>query len=408
MEKGMQRIPFTHDLRPAYYDDFHCLMGDCRQSCCKAAWKIGFNRKDYLKIKKQKGSPELNAKLEHCLKRLHGDRVSEKSYAEFVTHGVVCPLLSEEGLCLLQREKGPAVLPNVCQTFPRRNNKTQYLERSLSPACEGVLALLWDLPEGVEFRSDPLPQNEQSVRALPESNVLAKEFQNIRSLCIDFLQDRRKPLSHRLLLMGLALKDLADGETDISRFIEKGRAILERGDAGELLKGLDGPQALNLALLNSVQAMFVLRTEGPAAREALQDMGQWLSLEMRDGHFRLQKTAYLAAKARFEEQFADRAYFMENLMVSLFFYLGLPKVDSPEDLWKSYVNFCNLYAAYHFTAVMSCREGAPGDRDELFRLLVILSRALLHSQMNQNRLLDNLFQHDSATLAHMAILLCGA
>lgn len=23
------------DLRPAYYDDFHCLAADCRYSCCK-------------------------------------------------------------------------------------------------------------------------------------------------------------------------------------------------------------------------------------------------------------------------------------------------------------------------------------------------------------------------------------
>lgn len=119
MDETPQRILIEKDLRPAYYDDFHCLMGDCRVSCCKGSWEISFDRKDYLKIKKQKGSPELNEKLAHCLRRFRGEAVSEAKYAEFATNGTVCPLLDENGLCSLQREKGANALPWVCQIFPR-------------------------------------------------------------------------------------------------------------------------------------------------------------------------------------------------------------------------------------------------------------------------------------------------
>ena len=38
----------------------------------------------------------------------------------------------------------------------------------MSPACEGVLELLWNLPDGVEFRSDPLPKKEQKILTVPE------------------------------------------------------------------------------------------------------------------------------------------------------------------------------------------------------------------------------------------------
>lgn len=65
------------------------------------------------------------------------------------------------------------------------------------------------------------------------------------------------------------------------------------------------------------------------------------------------------------------------------------------------------YDDFRFMAVMSCREGSSGDRDELFRLLVFASRSLLHDHLRQTKLRDDLFQHDSATLAHMAILLSG-
>jgi len=409
MVETPRRILCTEDLRPAYYDDFHCLMGNCRASCCTGCWRITFDRKDYLKIKKQKGTPELNARLEHCLRRIRKKDVPETWYAEFATGGVACPLLDENGLCSLQLEKGANALPQVCRVFPRQECAlySGYWERSLSPACEGVLALLWDLPDGVSFRSDPLPVEKQVSGTYPENSPLAESFQDIRSLCIDFLQDRRRPLPHRILLLGLALRELADGGTQVPHFLERGRLILEQGDAGELLRELDDSQALEQALFNNVRLLLSLGHDGNM-KPALKCLAQWLSLESRGNHFRINRGAYLAARERYEERFAGRAYFMENLMVSLFFHKGLPNVNSPEALWKSYVNFCNLYAAYRFMAVMSCREGASGDRDELFRLLVTISRVLLHNTMRQNSLRDEFFQNDSATLAHMAILVCGA
>lgn len=397
------------DLRPAYYDGFHCLMGGCRQSCCVGAWHIAFSKKDYLTIKKQKGSSDLNARLEHSLRRIRGDRLSEMSYAEFTMENERCPLLNEGGLCLLQLEKGPEVLPFVCRSFPRNETATisGFFERSLSPACEGVLALLWDLPEGVDFRTDPIPMELHDILPIQEEKPLSMCFQDIRSLCIDFLQDRRRPLSHRILLMGLALKELADGESDISSWLERNRSVLAHGDVEELLKDLDVSRTLDLVLHNNVRTFLTLRDDSDA-KELLKILKQWLSADERNNRITTNHTPYLAAWARYQECFGDRDYFMENLMVSLFFHMKLPDVTDAKELWKSYVNFCNLYAVYHFTAVMSCRDGAPADRDELFRLLVLISRGFIHNSQRRTILRDKFFRNDSSTLAHMAILLCGA
>jgi len=142
-------------------------------------------------------------------------------------------------------------------------------------------------------------------------------------------------------------------------------------------------------------------------RPTLEEMERWLSLKDEDGCSQADRTAYFATRERCRERFGHREYFMENLMVSVFFYLSLPYVDNPETLWKSYVNFCNLYAVYRFIAVMSCRDGASGDRDELFRLIVTISRVLIYGPGNRNRLRDDFFVNGSAALSHMAILLCG-
>ncbi len=402
-------VLITYDLRPAYYDEFHCLMGDCRMNCCACSWRIEFDRKDYLKIRKQKGSTDLNRRLEHSMRRVRGDAEHPERYAEFVMDKGVCPLLSEDRLCRLQREKGEDVLPRICKEFPRLETVRifGYLDRSLSPACEGVLALLWEHSEGVEFRVDPLPKEGWAEKTSFEENAMTKSFQEIRSLCIDFLQDRRRPLPHRILLMGLALQSLTEEEPDVPLFLENGRYLLAQGNAGELLGELNEERVVKLALYNNARTLMGLWSVGEEKRKFRNCMVEWLSLETQNGQVRLDLAAYLSARERFRERFSDRAYFMENLMVSLFFHLGLPDVNNPEEVWKSYVNFCNVYALYQFAAVMSCREGAPEGREELFRLMVVVGRTLIHTQSGQQYFRDEFFQNDSATLAHMAVLLCG-
>ena len=162
-------------------------------------------------------------------------------------------------------------------------------------------------------------------------------------------------------------------------------------------------------LSNNFRVMFGLQSidrEFPAVRQdVLQGLG--LEINQQDQTGKISVEAYCEARDRYEAQFKDRAFFMENLMVSLFFYMHMPSLASPEDLWKSYVNFCNVYSFLRFMAVMSCRKGAAGDQKELFRMLVHASRALLHSSKRQEALRDDFFDNNSATLAHMAVLLGG-
>ena len=94
---------------------------------------------------------------------------------------VLDALLREDCLCALQTERGPDTLPEVCRNFPRTwaYQPSGYLERSLTPACEGVLALLWDLPEGLELLSDPLTKEQRRSMTVEEDSLLPF-FQPIR------------------------------------------------------------------------------------------------------------------------------------------------------------------------------------------------------------------------------------
>lgn len=52
MSQTPKSVLVDKDLRPAYYDDFHCLAAGCRLSCCKG-WRISFDKKDYLSLKRK-------------------------------------------------------------------------------------------------------------------------------------------------------------------------------------------------------------------------------------------------------------------------------------------------------------------------------------------------------------------
>ena len=116
-----QQLPtFTvdFDLRPAYFDRFQCLAGACRFTCCKG-WHVTFDKKDYLALKRQEGSPELTETLQRIVRRVKKGPNAGRWYGEFDLGGGACPLQREDGLCSLQLEKGADALPIVCRMFPR-------------------------------------------------------------------------------------------------------------------------------------------------------------------------------------------------------------------------------------------------------------------------------------------------
>lgn len=406
-----ESIFVQNDLRPAYYDDFHCLADGCQWNCCKG-WHITFDKKDYLSLKHGGYSPELSEKMEHGLRRIRKKASPDTAYAEIrLQEDGVCPFQREDGLCDIQAEKGAQALPFVCTIFPRIEGYywSGYFERSLSMACEGVVALLWDLPQGIDFRSDPLPKERLRSVEIEADSWLTPHFQEVRSLFIDYLQDRRFPLTRRILMIGLAVQELQTAK-DYPHWLAFAHALPESPNIHELLKIDHSETILRMFLTNNLKVLINIRSEDKTSAELRAELLKTIGMRVSSDYLQMKINVdnYLTAHENYKKVFADRdVYFMENVMVALFFHLHLPVLSSPEKLWKSYVNFCSLYSLYRFITIFSCREGVTDQKAELFRLIVMVSRAMLHNNTQQATLRDELFANDSTTLAHMAVLLSG-
>lgn len=406
MAKNIVSVQTT--LMPAYYKDFHCLMGACQDTCC-VGWKIEFNKKDYLAIKRaaeDSGDAPLQELCARSVKRLR-EREHDGMYAEFpMNEEDRCGFLREDGLCALQLGCGEKTLPDVCKVFPRLVRHTMAAkELSLTPACEGVLGLLWDLPEGIDFIEEPAERKD--CKLYEPSNPVAGRFADIRSLCIDILQERSLKLPDRLLLLGFVLQHLreADWEAEdtVDRWLAQSERLLHDPAVAEQLAQL--PRNRKMFLSNGHRVMTGAMLDQSSSAEVAQEL--WSSIltvvpSEGNNHITFNEERYQELEGELKELLGHSEYFFENLMVSVAFELGVPGLGSPEKMWQSYVNLCNLYSIFRFSAVCGC--GKEVSRERLFHVLVYMSRSLLHNKSRRDRLRDEFFQHDSATLAHMAIL----
>lgn len=407
MSEEKIRFPIQSALIPVFYQNFRCLAQDCRDSCC-VGWKITFDKKDYLRLRRLEAPAELKERLEKDVRRERKGANGGVFYGKFdlESHNGRCPFLNEEGLCSIQLACGGEALPRVCREYPRSiRYTTAAREYTLSTSCEGVLQQLWELPEGVEFVEDPLPKAEQKMASVVKGENLTRYFAPLRAMCVDILQERSLPLTERMLYLGMTLQRLMaeDWESlDADEWI--GREASPAALAGGALE-LPGNRGMylaqNLEALNRVSALHKGWTAGIYAALEYEEAGT----PDRECKVIYSPGAYDEALEEFEAAFGERAYFFENVMVAAALYLGFPHLGSREALWKSYVSLCSLYSFFHFVSVLGCKGEATKER--LFHMIVMASRATLHNQERLNGFQEELFQHESSTLAHMAILLRG-
>ena len=402
-----QTVSIRTALMPLCYKDFHCLAGDCRDNCC-GGWEIAFNKKDYLHIKRSAKSQELREILSEGMSRLRGD-AHDELYARFdMDAGGQCRFQTAEGLCRLQMECGAETLPHVCRVYPRQEWDTPAgRELSLSPSCEAVLALLWDLPQGIDFWEEPLPKRDwKNVEVYPRW----RRFAEIRSFCIDVLQERTLPLAHRLLLLGLLLQRLKGTEWAepgvVDEWLAWGESQLRSpataAALGQLPKNRESFLSSNFQML---MELYKAHAAGTAVYQELFSAFTAGAVRADPGMASVDLLRYQALEGQLEELLGHTEHFFENLMVMTAFYLSFPDVDNPGDLWKSYVDLCCMYSFCRFAAVYGCAQ--ESSRERLFHVLGTVNRGLLHDSRTRRRLLDELIEGNSASLAHMAILLGG-
>ncbi len=258
------------------------------------------------------------------------------------------------------------------------------------------------MTEGIEFIEETLDKKDKRVWHFNEgTDNFEVWFSPVRSLCIDIMQNRGLSLKNRMLLLGMAIQNLIqrdwrapDMESWFNRFVPASQ------NSETDFSALKGDHMLYL--LQNINVVQKIAAEDKWVYKILDNIGLTYSIKNKQVFVDFKANRFDLLRKKHEDTFGDLDYFYENIMVAVIWHLTFPSLDNKENLWKSYVNLCNLYSFYRFAAVAGCGENVT--KEELFHILVMVSRTMLHNRKRQSVLRDEFFKNDSATLAHMAIL----
>lgn len=118
---------------PDFYDDFHCIAGQCRHSCC-IGWEIDIDEESFAYY----------SGIEGEIGRALRDNISAEPSPHFILgENERCPFLKKNGLCRLILSLGEDSLCHICREHPRFYNEfTDRTEAGLGLCCEEAVRLL--------------------------------------------------------------------------------------------------------------------------------------------------------------------------------------------------------------------------------------------------------------------------
>ena len=172
-----------------YVNHFHCLAGDCPDTCCKD-WQIILDEDALARYRAMPGP--LGEQVRAAL-------VTENGETRFQEEGGRCVLLRDDGLCPIQAAYGAEALCRTCYTHPRFTEEYgQTAELTLSLSCPEAARLLLthEAPLRIETQDDggPVVPNELDPELYPALLAARQAFFRLA-------QDRSRPIEDRLALI---------------------------------------------------------------------------------------------------------------------------------------------------------------------------------------------------------------
>ena len=186
-------------LKPSYYDQFHCIAGDCPDSCCQE-WDVQVDA--------------VSAQRYLALDGSLGERLREKLKADEDGEYILeitdrrCPMWRQDGLCQIQYELGEDGLCQVCRDFPRlRHDYGDFVELGLEMSCPEAVRLI--------FTATPAPPVTQELPEKTEADYDRQDMEILlrsRNHALRILDEHSLSEALTLLLLyGYRAQDELDG-----------------------------------------------------------------------------------------------------------------------------------------------------------------------------------------------------
>jgi len=173
-------------VKPAYFDQFHCIASACPDSCCKE-WTVQVDAESAAYYRSLSGA--LGDRLRQVMTAEDGDTV-------MINEDNRCPMWRQDGLCRIQAELGHDALCKTCREFPRlTHDYGDFVEMGLELSCPEAARIILTAPVSdpvVEFiDGDTAPEYDTDAMAV---------LLQTREEMLKILADESRPLWETLSL----------------------------------------------------------------------------------------------------------------------------------------------------------------------------------------------------------------
>lgn len=400
-----------------YYDDFHCLGPDCKDTCCKD-WSICITKREYLNYKKMKCSSNLRGILDNTFKRIKNG--PDFVYAEVkLNEKSTCPLLGDDSLCMLQKELGENALSLTCSIFPRLRSfvGTDTILESCTLTCYHVVELLMEHPEGLEIIEEEYDKKDKYInKQIGTSHTVHKTskeypyFWNIINAEVDILQNRNFTIPERMLILGyFCQKANVHLQNDTMEKIPGLAAmLLDNEICKKISDSLKPPYSEGRIAAESLNILFYMRDRIKSPHmtrlssffdKAFERMECEPILE--DGvikyHFNV--TEYLKLCDTFRNIEKERPYIIENILVNLLF-----SYDTQKGVWGNFFDLAVFYNILKICVPVFLEDGY--NDKELALALTYAVKMVVNSHLGHSTSVYYFKERDQYTLPYAAFLIC--
>ncbi len=405
-----------------YYDEFHCVGSECRDSCCKH-WSIDLTKREYLNYKKLDCSPELKIVIDTAFERIkNGD---ELQYAKMkLKEDGNCPFHDTDGLCMLQKELGEKALSRTCSVFPRLQAKigSEVFIFSCNITCPHVIEILMSHPEGLEIVEEEYDGNDKYINkglySFPIINSKCKSypyFWTIKNAETDILQNRNFTVQERLLILGFFCKKVDEYlENEEGQKIESlYNMLLDSEFCKKVADSLKAPQSDDGAAIKSMDIFvrmydFIVHAETISLlRSLFQQVYEYLNVEngtkkdengQTKSYFVYNKEKYNDSKELFHKIVSERPYILENILLNQAFMM------SPmQDMFKNYFTLVVFYNNLKICVPAFLKEGYTDS--DLALAFTYAAKMLLNTHLADRGTVVSFAKTDSLDLPHAAFLI---
>lgn len=376
--------------QPQYFKNFRCIGGKCANTCCYG-WRIDWEEEEIAKLKNADNvSFELRALIENAFVPLEDNKnkfnikLNEENY---------CPLLTDEGLCRIQKEIGAEYLSAVCKNYPRLGIITKSsVYRFCRFTCGEVMSMLLNNDKAMDLVNVELREKELHIQALNTTSENSKRpelkyFEEIFEFFYEIISNKKRDVEDSLVLGTLAaqsLTKLSKGNhfDQISQVIKKLKAQMHDGNQIKSVENIKPNYNVKLGLLGQLLKLICEKYDYMDTMNALTDS---------DGRFNIDR--YIAGEAMLREHLKEKPFAMRNIALNLLFELNVPLRNDDLSIFENYAVYVTIFALLKLNAIAVAELQRQEKTEFKIEDTIIRSAASICRTLCQNTKTDTLIMN---------------